>query len=227
MIEYNKDIKISKMPRGYCYFCDKLHPLSDTSGVVLYHRHLMSMKIGRWINTNENVHHIDGNRSNNDLSNLELMTHSNHAKKHFSSYSKTCCVCGCLFLGWLGSKYCSIECKVKNNKSNSNDGFKKHRTLRLTLKNCAICNNLFLVRNSKHRCCSRACEFMAQRLPIYNKLFKFDIPENELREMVWQTPMTKIAEKYGVSGNAVKKRCKKFGINFPTKGYWTGKHYEM
>lgn len=39
---------------------------------VLEHRHVMSKKVGRSLFPDETVHHIDGNRSNNDPSNLEL-----------------------------------------------------------------------------------------------------------------------------------------------------------
>jgi hypothetical protein len=46
-----------------------------------------------------------------------------------------------------------------------------------------------------------------------------DWPEN-LHELVWQEPVTTIAAKLGVSGRAVAKRCKKFGISVPGIGYW-------
>lgn len=42
----------------------------------------MEANIGRRLFANEVVHHIDGNRSNNDLSNLMLMTRSEHASLH-------------------------------------------------------------------------------------------------------------------------------------------------
>ena len=56
-----------------------------TKGVntgMLQHRVLMERHIGRKILSNEVVHHIDGNRSNNTMSNLELMTRSDHARHH-------------------------------------------------------------------------------------------------------------------------------------------------
>lgn len=36
------------------------------------HRYVMEQKIGRFLLTDENVHHIDGNKINNDPNNLEL-----------------------------------------------------------------------------------------------------------------------------------------------------------
>jgi ribosomal protein L37AE/L43A len=44
--------------------------------------HLMEEKIGRPLRRDECVHHIDGNRENNDMSNLQLVTRKEHAKIH-------------------------------------------------------------------------------------------------------------------------------------------------
>lgn len=41
---------------------------------IMEHRHLMEKKLGRKLRKGENIHHLDGDRLNNDLSNLELWT---------------------------------------------------------------------------------------------------------------------------------------------------------
>jgi predicted transglutaminase-like protease len=41
---------------------------------VREHRWIMEQVVGRDLTSDENVHHIDGNRSNNTLENLELWT---------------------------------------------------------------------------------------------------------------------------------------------------------
>lgn len=46
------------------------------------HRHLMQEKLGRKLSRNEVVHHIDNNPSNNDISNLTVMTLSEHSRHH-------------------------------------------------------------------------------------------------------------------------------------------------
>ena len=46
------------------------------------HRIIMEEHIGRELNDDEIVHHIDGNKRNNDLSNLQIMSRSEHAKVH-------------------------------------------------------------------------------------------------------------------------------------------------
>lgn len=67
---------------GRLLFHDRKHPLADKRGRVLYHRHIASVKIGRWLTKEEHVHHIDDNPLNNSPSNLEILSHSEHASKH-------------------------------------------------------------------------------------------------------------------------------------------------
>jgi len=43
---------------------------------------------------------------------------------------------------------------------------------------------------------------------------------DELKKLVWEMPTTKVAELFGVSDVAVGKRCKKYGIKKPPRGYW-------
>lgn len=52
---------------------------------------------------------------------------------------------------------------------------------------------------------------------------KFEISKEELEKLVWEKPVTQIAQDFGVTDNAVGKRCKLFNIKKPPRGYWTGK----
>ena len=47
-----------------------------------YHRWLMEQTIGRKLNSDEFVHHIDGNKLNNDINNLEIISRSDHGRLH-------------------------------------------------------------------------------------------------------------------------------------------------
>lgn len=42
-----------------------------------------------------------------------------------------------------------------------------------------------------------------------------------LAAMVWESPVTKVAARLGVSNRAVAKRCRKLGIDVPGQGYWS------
>jgi len=44
-----------------------------------------------------------------------------------------------------------------------------------------------------------------------------------LSTMVWSMPVDRLAKEIGVSGSAVKKRCRRLGINTPPRGYWSKK----
>ena len=47
-----------------------------------YHRWIMEQELGRELRQDEVVHHIDGDKRNNDVSNLQVMTRSEHARLH-------------------------------------------------------------------------------------------------------------------------------------------------
>jgi len=53
---------------------------------------------------------------------------------------------------------------------------------------------------------------------------KFEITKEELEKLVWSKPTVLIAKEFNVSDKAVEKRCKKFGIIKPSRGYWSNKH---
>lgn len=49
---------------------------------VREHRHLIQLQIGRKLKANEIVHHINGNRSDNRINNLSIMTRNQHTSIH-------------------------------------------------------------------------------------------------------------------------------------------------
>lgn len=49
---------------------------------VLEHRFIMEVALGRPLKNDEYIHHKDGNRLNNSLDNLEIMSPSEHSKLH-------------------------------------------------------------------------------------------------------------------------------------------------
>jgi hypothetical protein len=55
---------------------------------VLVHRFVVEHFINRKLSKNECVHHIDGNKLNNDINNLEIMAFDDHARSHRESEAK-------------------------------------------------------------------------------------------------------------------------------------------
>lgn len=67
---------ICQKPSGYIEYTRGEHK-GRSEHVVL-----MEQRIGRRLCSDEVVHHIDGDRSNNDINNLALMTRAAHARLH-------------------------------------------------------------------------------------------------------------------------------------------------
>lgn len=86
------------------------------------HRYIMENHVGRQLERFEHVHHRDGNKLNNDISNLELTTIFEHQKYHsISSAPKICQICRKRFYRqpitsirvWMKRKTCSNPCRYK------------------------------------------------------------------------------------------------------------------
>jgi hypothetical protein len=77
-----KDHKGWYLENGYVMRLVKNHPVSNKRGYVAEHRLVMEQKLGRFLVSKEIVHHIDGNRQNNDFDNLKLVTPRTHFSEH-------------------------------------------------------------------------------------------------------------------------------------------------
>ena len=58
------------------------HPAANNRGYILRARYRMEKKLGRRLKTREHVHHIDGDWTNDDPSNLEVLPIGEHTKHH-------------------------------------------------------------------------------------------------------------------------------------------------
>ena len=73
---------------GYIMVKCPNHPHCDGKGYVREHILVMEKYLGRYLTEDEVVHHIDENKLNNDISNLQLMTKYEHKCYHSSKPRK-------------------------------------------------------------------------------------------------------------------------------------------
>lgn len=69
------------------------------TGRILEHRHVMEQSLGRKLSSHEVVHHINGNRTDNKLENLQLCESqsahiSNHHDDKPTTNNRICDICG-------------------------------------------------------------------------------------------------------------------------------------
>ena len=172
MIKYEKEIRVHKfLAKGYVRFYDREHPLADSCGLVYLHRHVASLKEGRWLKNNKTAHHINGDKEDNRPDNLIVISHLEHIRVHQRERGNI-----------IGDKVCEF------------------------------CKKTYAAHKKEAKYCSPDCSQEASQ--------KFDISKEDLERLVWEKSTVKIAKDLGVSDVAVAKRCKKFGIKKPPRGYW-------
>lgn len=71
--EHNKGYILAYVPK---------HPNAHKDGYVMLHTVLMEQAIGRYLESDEVVHHINHNRTDNRLENLMLMKKKDHMSMH-------------------------------------------------------------------------------------------------------------------------------------------------
>jgi len=90
----NKILKLDNHPRwkggrikngGYIYVKNKNHPYRNKGGYVLEHRLVMERYLGRFLQSNEVIHHKNKIKDDNRLENLELF---NNNAEHISKELK-------------------------------------------------------------------------------------------------------------------------------------------
>ena len=113
------------------------------------------------------VHHIDGDRNNNDISNLTIMTSAEHRKLHARNNSITtltkkkkfkCIVCGKEYEAFDtgNNHYCSDKCE---------DHYKRHVRC-VETRHCQTCGKAFTVYKYKEKkfCCPKCAAVPRKKL---------------------------------------------------------------
>lgn len=73
---------IQKHGDGYVQIIDINHVSADSRGRVLEHRYVVEKYLGRKLSDKEIVHHINHDKLDNHIENLEILTRSEHLKRH-------------------------------------------------------------------------------------------------------------------------------------------------
>lgn len=68
----------------YLYAVVLNHPRATKNNYVLHHRVVMENSLGRLLTKEEVVHHLNGNKHDNRIENLEVMTAKEHSLLHSS-----------------------------------------------------------------------------------------------------------------------------------------------
>lgn len=150
---------------GYYWLYMPDHPCSTKDGYIREHRYIaeksiaskdqLVIKDGRYVlDPNLDVHHIDGNKLNNSIDNLQIVTRSEHANIHGKQkqnrVTKVCKNCGRSFkiinCRKDMAKFCSKKCM---------DEFSKRDIVK---KICPVCEKEFSCgKNENRTCCSVVC----------------------------------------------------------------------
>lgn len=97
------------------------------------------------------IHHRDLNPANNNISNLQLLTSSEHRNLHtqLAITYKKCPICGKIFRANHPKRdvYCSMRCFRQLQQKRKAQKF----------KNCVICGAVFYPAKPEQECCSKSC----------------------------------------------------------------------
>lgn len=99
----------------YLYALVPEHPNCTKKGYVLMHRIVMENHLKRVLNENEVVHHKDGNKHNNVITNLEVFEKGLHSKYHGKQKGRLMTKLKC---PWCGKIFTIFKNKSFLNKTN-------------------------------------------------------------------------------------------------------------
>ena len=75
-----------RVANGYIFLYTPDHPLATKAKPYIQeHRLVVEKELGRYLATDEVVHHMDGNRQNNEIGNLEVQIRGEHVSDHFKA----------------------------------------------------------------------------------------------------------------------------------------------
>lgn len=68
---------------GYIQLYKPDHPSSDKRGRIMEHRYVMEVYLGRVLDKDEHIHHLNGDKTDNRIENLKIMSNKEHLELHW------------------------------------------------------------------------------------------------------------------------------------------------
>lgn len=181
----------SRILNGYRTIYLPEHPKAMTSdnwkGFVYEHIVIVEEKIGRPINEDEVVHHLDNNPINNKYENLMVLTRGQHLQLH----------------RWLDK----VKPFIKNT-----EFFHDRQSTDIAKEPdyCQVCDAI--LQTGQDKFCSLKCMYKSKALQQEAIRGKSKPSKEQLQEDMNILPWIHIGEKYGVSDNAARKWAKAYGL---------------
>jgi len=156
------------------------------------------------------IDHIDGDNTNNEIENLRIVCPNCHSQTH------TFC---------RGNKKSVNHARIAWWQQLSVENMGELSTEIATTKALQVKKRLAKKEELTICGCGNKKEQKSEYCLIckYEKLYKFNPTEKELKQLVWKMPARQVGKLFGVSDKAIEKRCKKLGIEKPSRGYWAKK----
>jgi hypothetical protein len=128
---------------GYILVASPDHPYRDKQGYVREHRLVVESRVGRYLRPEEDVHHLDNNKKNNAIDNLELFPdRASHLRKYHQTGGET---------GWFQKG------QVPHNKY-------------LEPRSCLYCAKPFQPADATRKFCGYPCYWQSKKRPITQEI---------------------------------------------------------
>ncbi len=204
-------------------FSNQIQMASFKLKVILFRLGIKDMKcekckMNKWLDQAMplELHHIDGNHMNNNLSNLQILCPNCHSiEPNFCNKQKA---------------DLSIERIVKLAKESttyqelfSKLGVKYGGQTFYKIKKILIQNQITLVEKEKKVTVKKERPIVSKRTQkeAWEAQQKIKwVSDKELEDMIWEFSMAQIGKKLGISDKAIAKRCKLRGIPVPPVGFF-------